>query len=75
MEAALCKSVLKPLREAIYQRLEKLHASDGSHKLLAQKQVSWMDGLTDEQRLSGDQEVARKSVHLFVHARSTRVIH
>ncbi|XP_075304231.1 ras and Rab interactor 3 isoform X2 [Odontesthes bonariensis] len=35
-EAALCKSVLKPLREPIYQSLEKLHA--GSTKQLAQNQ-------------------------------------
>lgn len=59
MEAALCKSVLKPLREPIYQRLEKLHAGDGSQKLLAQNQVwtdggvvGWMDGWM----LSGEQE-------------------
>lgn len=47
MEAALCKSVLKPLRERIYQSLEKLHAGDGSLKQLAQKQVGWMDGWMD----------------------------
>lgn len=38
-EAALCKSVLKPLREPIYEHLEKLHTSDGSLKQLAQNQV------------------------------------
>uniref|UniRef100_A0A3B5A107 Ras and Rab interactor 3-like n=1 Tax=Stegastes partitus TaxID=144197 RepID=A0A3B5A107_9TELE len=37
-EAALCKSVLKPLREPIYQCLEKLHANDSSLKQLAQNQ-------------------------------------
>ncbi|XP_068194677.1 ras and Rab interactor 3, partial [Antennarius striatus] len=37
-EAALCKSVLKPLREAVYQRLEKLHTDDNSLKQLAQNQ-------------------------------------
>lgn len=39
MEAALCKSVLKPLKESIYQRLEKLHTSNGGLKQLAQNQV------------------------------------
>ncbi|XP_034715057.1 ras and Rab interactor 3 [Etheostoma cragini] len=38
VEAALCKSVLKPLREPIYQSLEKLHTDDGSLKQLAQNQ-------------------------------------
>lgn len=38
VEAALCKSVLKPLREPIYQSLEKLHTNDGSLKQLAQNQ-------------------------------------
>lgn len=61
----MCKSVLKPLREAIYQRLEKLHASDGSHKLLAQKQVRWKDGLTDgqtnERGLPGESVCSLKS--------------
>lgn len=47
VEAALCKSVLKPLREPIYQSLEKLHAGDSSLKQLAQKQVGWMDGWMD----------------------------
>ncbi|GLD56366.1 ras and Rab interactor 3-like protein, partial [Lates japonicus] len=37
-EAALCKSVLKPLREPIYQSLEKLHINDGSMKQLTQNQ-------------------------------------
>lgn len=39
VEAALCKSVLKPLREPIYQSVEKLHTNDGSLKQLAQNQV------------------------------------
>ncbi|KPP67182.1 ras and Rab interactor 3-like [Scleropages formosus] len=30
IEAALCKSVLKPLREAIYSRLRDIHTQDGS---------------------------------------------
>ncbi|XP_078031006.1 ras and Rab interactor 3 isoform X2 [Epinephelus lanceolatus] len=38
VEAALCKSVLKPLREPIYQSLEKLHTNDNSLKQLAQNQ-------------------------------------
>lgn len=38
VEAALCKSVLKPLREPIYQSLEKLHANNNSLKKLAQNQ-------------------------------------
>lgn len=38
VEAALCKSVLKPLREPIYQSLEKLHNGDSSLKQLAQNQ-------------------------------------
>ncbi|XP_044022366.1 ras and Rab interactor 3 [Siniperca chuatsi] len=38
VEAALCKSVLKPLREPIYQSLEKLHTSNSSLKQLAQNQ-------------------------------------
>ncbi|KAJ0063064.1 hypothetical protein NL108_010962, partial [Boleophthalmus pectinirostris] len=37
-EAALCKSVLKPLREPIYQCLEKLHSDSGSLEKLAQNQ-------------------------------------
>ena len=39
VEAALCKSVLKPLREPIYQELEKLHTNDNSLKQLAHNQV------------------------------------
>lgn len=39
VEAALCKSVLKPLREPIYHRLEKLHTDDGSLKQLTDNQV------------------------------------
>nr|XP_057946927.1 ras and Rab interactor 3-like isoform X2 [Doryrhamphus excisus]XP_057946928.1 ras and Rab interactor 3-like isoform X2 [Doryrhamphus excisus] len=38
VEAALCKSVLKPLREPIYNSLEKLHSSNGSLKQMAQNQ-------------------------------------
>ncbi|XP_028994616.1 ras and Rab interactor 3 isoform X3 [Betta splendens] len=38
VEAAMCKSVLKPLREPIYQSLEKLHTANGSLKQLAQNQ-------------------------------------
>ncbi|XP_057716039.1 ras and Rab interactor 3 isoform X1 [Corythoichthys intestinalis] len=38
VEAALCKSVLKPLREPIYCNLEKLHTNNGSLKQLAQNQ-------------------------------------
>ncbi|XP_074548616.1 ras and Rab interactor 3 [Halichoeres trimaculatus] len=38
VEAALCKSVLKPLREPIYQSLEKLHENEGSLKQLTQNQ-------------------------------------
>lgn len=39
VETALCKSVLKPLREPIYQSLEKLHTNSYSLKQLAQNQV------------------------------------
>lgn len=38
VEAALCKSVLKPLREPIYQCLEKLHNDSGSLTKLSQNQ-------------------------------------
>lgn len=38
VEAALCKSVLKPLREPIYQSLEKLHNTSDSLNKLAQNQ-------------------------------------
>ncbi|XP_077395333.1 ras and Rab interactor 3 [Festucalex cinctus] len=38
VEAVLCKSVLKPLREPIYGNLEKLHTNNGSLKQLAQNQ-------------------------------------
>ncbi|XP_041669023.1 ras and Rab interactor 3 isoform X2 [Cheilinus undulatus] len=38
VEAAMCKSVLKPLREPIYQSLEKLHSNDNSLKQLAENQ-------------------------------------
>ncbi|XP_010742085.2 ras and Rab interactor 3 [Larimichthys crocea] len=37
-EAALCKSVLKPLRGPIYQSLEELHTNNSSLKQLAQNQ-------------------------------------
>ncbi|XP_013882434.1 LOW QUALITY PROTEIN: ras and Rab interactor 3-like [Austrofundulus limnaeus] len=35
---ALCKSVLKPLKEPIYKSLEKLHVCTGSMEMLAQNQ-------------------------------------
>ncbi|XP_071770379.1 ras and Rab interactor 3 [Centroberyx gerrardi] len=38
VEAALCKSVLKPLREPIYRSLEKIHNDSGSLQQLAQNQ-------------------------------------
>ncbi|XP_069017031.1 ras and Rab interactor 3 [Embiotoca jacksoni] len=38
VESALCKSVLKPLREPIYESLEKLHNNSSSLKQLAQNQ-------------------------------------
>ncbi|CAN9502022.1 unnamed protein product [Ophioblennius macclurei] len=38
VEAALCKSVLKPLREPIYKSLEHLHSSNDGLKQLAQNQ-------------------------------------
>uniref|UniRef100_A0A3Q4APJ7 VPS9 domain-containing protein n=1 Tax=Mola mola TaxID=94237 RepID=A0A3Q4APJ7_MOLML len=38
VEAALCKSVLKPLRENIYLSLERLHTINGSLKQLAENQ-------------------------------------
>ncbi|XP_019731893.1 ras and Rab interactor 3 isoform X3 [Hippocampus comes] len=38
VEAALCKSVLKPLREPVYRSLEKLHTNNGSLRQLAQNQ-------------------------------------
>ncbi|KAM9842015.1 ras and Rab interactor 3 [Aulostomus maculatus] len=38
VEAALCKSVLKPLREPVYQSLENLHTTNSSLKQLAQNQ-------------------------------------
>ncbi|XP_019940130.2 ras and Rab interactor 3 isoform X1 [Paralichthys olivaceus] len=38
VEAALCKSVLKPLREPIYKCLEKVHNNDNSLKQLTQNQ-------------------------------------
>ncbi|XP_028251967.1 ras and Rab interactor 3 [Parambassis ranga] len=46
VEAALCKSVLKPLREHIYQSLEKLHAGDNSLKQLAQNQSAVLGSTT-----------------------------
>lgn len=46
VEAALCKSVLKPLREPIYQSLEKLHTSDGSLKQLTQNQSGVLGSTT-----------------------------
>ncbi|XP_061552062.1 ras and Rab interactor 3 isoform X1 [Phycodurus eques] len=38
VEAALCKSVLKPLREPVYSNLEKLHTNNGSLKQMAHNQ-------------------------------------
>ncbi|KAM4626067.1 ras and Rab interactor 3 isoform 2-T2 [Polymixia lowei] len=38
VEVALCKSVLKPLREPIYRSLETLHTEDGGLQQLAQNQ-------------------------------------
>lgn len=38
IEAALCKSVLKPLREAVYSRLRDLHTQDGSLDRLREHQ-------------------------------------
>ncbi|CAJ1074154.1 ras and Rab interactor 3 isoform X2 [Xyrichtys novacula] len=46
VEAALCKSVLKPLREPIYQSLEKLHTNDSSLKQLAQNQSVVLNSTT-----------------------------
>ncbi|XP_070776675.1 ras and Rab interactor 3 isoform X2 [Enoplosus armatus] len=46
VEAALCKSVLKPLREPIYQSLEKLHTNNGSLKQLAQNQSAVLGSTT-----------------------------
>ncbi|XP_074516370.1 ras and Rab interactor 3 isoform X1 [Sebastes fasciatus] len=46
VEVALCKSVLKPLREPIYQSLEKLHSNDGSMKQLAQNQSGVLGSTT-----------------------------
>ncbi|KAM8916264.1 ras and Rab interactor 3 isoform 2-T2 [Spinachia spinachia] len=45
-EAALCKSVLKPLREPIYECLEKLHTNNGSLKQLAQNQSAVLGSTT-----------------------------
>ncbi|XP_037343115.2 ras and Rab interactor 3 isoform X1 [Pungitius pungitius] len=45
-EAALCKSVLKPLREPIYECLKKLHTNDGSMKQLAQNQSGVLGSTT-----------------------------
>ncbi|KAM6912800.1 ras and Rab interactor 3 [Xenentodon cancila] len=46
VEAALCKSVLKPLREPIYQTLEKLHSNTGNMKQLAQNQSAVLGSTT-----------------------------
>ncbi|XP_030211804.1 ras and Rab interactor 3 isoform X1 [Gadus morhua] len=45
-EAALCKSVLKPLRESIYLRLETLHSEDGSTQRLVHNQSSVLGSTT-----------------------------
>lgn len=39
VEAALCKSVLKPLREAVYSGLKELHTRSGSLKRLKENQA------------------------------------
>ncbi|MEQ2175824.1 hypothetical protein GOODEAATRI_021672 [Goodea atripinnis] len=46
VEAALCKSVLKPLKEPIYKSLEKLHTDAGSMKQLAQNQSVVLNSTT-----------------------------
>ncbi|XP_062295975.1 ras and Rab interactor 3 [Scomber scombrus] len=46
VEAALCKSVLKPLREPIYQSLEKLHANNDTMKQLAHNQSAVLGSTT-----------------------------
>ncbi|XP_035530547.1 ras and Rab interactor 3-like [Morone saxatilis] len=46
VETALCKSVLKPLREPIYQSLEKLRTDDDSLKQLAQNQSAVLGSTT-----------------------------
>ncbi|XP_063039829.1 ras and Rab interactor 3 [Engraulis encrasicolus] len=38
IEAALCKSVLKPIRESIYSRLRDIHTRDGTLKKLRENQ-------------------------------------
>ncbi|KAF6738494.1 Ras and Rab interactor 3 [Oryzias melastigma] len=46
VEAALCKSVLKPLREPIYRTLEKLNVDAGSLKQLANNQSAILGSTT-----------------------------
>ncbi|RVE66359.1 hypothetical protein OJAV_G00106530 [Oryzias javanicus] len=46
VEAALCKSVLKPLREPIYKTLEKLQVDAGSLKQLANNQSAILGSTT-----------------------------
>ncbi|KAM4540688.1 ras and Rab interactor 3 isoform 2-T2 [Fundulus diaphanus] len=46
VEAALCKSVLKPLKEPVYKSLEKLHTDAGSMKQLAQNQSAVLGSTT-----------------------------
>uniref|UniRef100_A0A3P9HQ31 VPS9 domain-containing protein n=1 Tax=Oryzias latipes TaxID=8090 RepID=A0A3P9HQ31_ORYLA len=46
VEAALCKSVLKPLREPIYKTLEKLHTDAGCSKQLASNQSAILGSTT-----------------------------
>lgn len=38
MEAALCKAVLKPLREAVYSGLKDIHSRGGGLKRLRENQ-------------------------------------
>uniref|UniRef100_A0A1A8LYD5 Ras and Rab interactor 3 n=1 Tax=Nothobranchius pienaari TaxID=704102 RepID=A0A1A8LYD5_9TELE len=46
VEAALCKSVLKPLKEPIYKSLEKLYSSAGTMKQLEQNQAIILSSTT-----------------------------
>ncbi|KAM9787390.1 ras and Rab interactor 3 isoform 2-T2 [Syngnathus typhle] len=46
VEAALCKSVLKPLREPVYGSLKKLHTDNGSLKQLAHNQSAVLGSTT-----------------------------
>uniref|UniRef100_A0A3Q2FZC6 Ras and Rab interactor 3-like n=1 Tax=Cyprinodon variegatus TaxID=28743 RepID=A0A3Q2FZC6_CYPVA len=46
VEAALCKSVLKPLKEPVYKSLEKLHSDAGTMKRLEQNQAEVLGSTT-----------------------------